>query len=122
MNVKVALVALALCSAVLCSAGIGSAGLWPAGAHARGAPPLKNPAVLNIGFVCRWQDRCIRKQEGAMGHALKYVEKYRPPTWRIQLCNRNASRGGTRVDWIGFDNCVRNASLRPPPPQRKRRR
>ena len=111
-----------LFAVVLCSACAGWAGLWPAAAHARAAPPLRNPAVLNIGFVCRWQPRCIRKQESAMGVALRYVQYSRPATWRIQLCNRNASRGGTRVDWIGFNNCIRNPSLRPPPPKRKRRR
>jgi hypothetical protein len=99
--------------------------LWSAGAAAHvNAPPLKNPAILNIGFVCRWQTSCIRKQENAMVHSLKYVEKYDPPAWKIQLCNRNASRNNTRVDWVGFSNCVRNPTLRPPPPKitRKRRR
>ena len=98
--------------------------LWPAGAVAHiNAPPIKNPAILNIGFVCRWQTSCIRKQKNAMEHSLKYVEKYDPPTWKIQLCNRNASRNSTRVDWIGFSNCVRNPALRPPPRvTRKRRR
>ena len=116
MNWKVALVA-----AVLCSAVVGLTGLWHAAAHARAAPPLKNPAVLNIGFVCRWQPHCIRKQEIAMGVALRYVQTYRPASWRVQQCNRNASRGGTRVDWVGFNNCIRNPSLRSSP-KRKRRR
>jgi hypothetical protein len=120
MDWKVAWLAVALCSA-----GAGSAGLWAAAAQARGAPLIRNPVVLNIGFVCRWQDRCIRNQQRAMRRALKHVAKYPPATWRIQLCNRNASRGGTRVDWIGFNNCIRNQALRPPPPpppRRKRRR
>lgn len=108
MKLKLALVALVLC---------------PAGAEAAAQlPPLKKPAVLNIGFVCRWQDRCIQNQQKAMGHALKYVRKYQPPVWKIQLCNRNAGRNGTRVDWIGFNNCVRNAELRPPPPKARKRR
>ncbi len=85
-------------------------------------PPLKNPAVLNIGFVCRWDDRCIGRQKVAMRHSLKYVAKYQPPAWKIQLCNRNAGRNGTRVDWIGFRNCVQNPDLRPPPPRPSKRR
>ena len=109
MNWKAALTAVSLCSA-----GSVCAVPWPAAAQARAAPPLKNPAVLNIGFVCRWQPHCIRKQKRAMGVALRYVQSYRPPSWRVQLCNRNASRGGTRVDWVGFNNCIRNPSLRPP--------
>ncbi|MEO7365141.1 MAG: hypothetical protein ABIW03_02360 [Sphingomicrobium sp.] len=84
--------------------------------------PLKNPAVLNIGFVCRWDDRCIGRQKDAMRHSLKYVAKYPPPAWKIQLCNRNAGRNGTRVDWVGFHNCVRNPQLRPPPPKPRKRR
>jgi hypothetical protein len=50
-----------------------------------------------------------------MKRALKYVRSERPPVWRIQLCNRNAKRGRNRVDWIGFNNCIRNESLRPTP-------
>lgn len=91
-----------------------SAGAWSAGAAANGnAPPLRNPAILNIGFVCRWETNCIRNQAKAMEHSLKYVEKYDPPAWRIQECNRNASRDGTRVDWVGFGNCMRNPILKP---------
>lgn len=75
-----------------------------------------DPVSLNIGLVCQWQRACIAKQRSAMTKSLKYVAKYKPPQWRIHLCNKNASRGGQRVDWIGFDRCVRNESLRPPPP------
>lgn len=114
MSVRVALMAL-----VLGSGGLGLA--VPSPARASAGPMLKNPAVLNIGFVCRWQDPCIRKQKVAMVYALKFVDYYRPPAWRIQQCNRNASRGGTRVDWIGFNNCVRNANLQPPSRKRRRR-
>ena len=84
------------------------------------SPPLRNPALLNIGFVCRWEARCMKRQQHAMGRALKYVRKENPPAWKVQLCNRNAGRNGTRVDWIGYNNCIRNESLRPP--VRKRRR
>jgi hypothetical protein len=77
------------------------------------SPPLVRPAILNIGYVCRWEARCMKKQERAMRGAVKYVRKYRPPAWKLQLCNRNASRGRSRVDWIGMNNCIRNPNLRP---------
>ena len=114
MNLKFALVALLAFPA--------GAILGPSGADAATQlPPLKNPAVLNIGFVCRWDDRCINRQKEAMRDSLKYVAKYQPPTWKIELCNRNAGRNGTRVDWIGFRNCVANTDLRPPPKAKKHR-
>ena len=112
MRLKIALAALALCSG----------GAMSASAQAgTKLPPLRNPALLNIGFVCKWQARCIRRQQNAMARALGYVRKYRPAAWKIQLCNRNAGRNGTRVDWIGFNNCVRNPALRPPPTRKRRR-
>lgn len=85
-------------------------------------PPLKDPVFLNIGFICKWQTRCIKNQQRAMKRSLHYVKKYRPPAWKIQLCNRNASRRPGRVDWIGYYNCLRNTALRPPPPRRVIRR
>ena len=106
----------------LAAVALGSVGALTSDSLAAKTPPLRNPALLNIGFVCRWQSRCIRTQQRAMERALKYVAKYRPPTWKIQLCNRNSARNGTRKDWIGFDNCVRNAALRPPPKRTRRRR
>jgi hypothetical protein len=80
------------------------------------AAPLFDPVKLNIGLACQWQQRCISQQERAMKRSLKFVRKYQPPTWRIHLCNRNAARKRGRVDWIGFDKCIRNTALRPPPP------
>lgn len=77
---------------------------------------LGDPVTLNIGLVCEWQQRCIAAQKSAMQKSLKYVAKYHPPQWRVHLCNRNAARSRLRVDWIGFDHCVRNEALRPPPP------
>ena len=88
--------------------------LVSAGAHAQRLPPIKNPVLLNIGFVCKWQDRCIRRQQAAMNSGLKYLKSRSVPEWKVRLCNRNASRGGTRKDWVGFNNCVRNPALRPP--------
>ena len=111
MKLKFALAAFAL----------GCAGSWPAIADARSKPPpLKNPALLNIGFVCRWQSRCIARQEREMERALRFVRKNHIPAWKIQLCNRNSARNGTRKDWVGFNNCVRNAALRPPVKSRRR--
>jgi hypothetical protein len=85
----------------------------PAGAEAR--TPLGDPVTLNIGINCQWQQHCIKAQTKAMKRALKYVGQTPLPPWHVQLCNRNAGRQRVRVDWIGFDNCIRNASLRPIP-------
>ena len=85
-------------------------------------PPLRDPVFLNIGFVCQWREGCMERQQKAMGRALKYVKKYDPPAWKVQLCNRNASRRSTRVDWIGFNNCIRNPALRAPPARLASRR
>ena len=89
----------------------------PAAAHQ--LPPIYDSTSLNIGMNCQWQQRCIAKQKKAMKKALSYVAKKRPTTWRIQQCNRNAARTRYRVDWVGFNNCIRNAELRytPPPPR-----
>ena len=86
------------------------------GAHA--AAPIYDPVSLNIGLNCKWQARCMAQQRGAMKRAMGFVRKSRPAAWRIHLCNHNAARGRARVDWVGFDNCIRNAALRPPPPPR----
>jgi hypothetical protein len=84
-----------------------------AGAFAR--PPLSDPVTLNIGFVCQWQQRCMAQQKKAMKRSLKTVRKQQQPTWRIEMCNRNASRSRYRVDWVGFENCISNTTLRPLP-------
>ena len=111
-TIKLAFAAVALWSVV---------GL-PAAAEGRAPPPLRNPALLNIGFVCRWQPGCIRQQEREMQRALRYVKKTSLPAWKVQLCNRNAARNGTRKDWVGFNNCIRNPALRPPPPPKRKHR
>ena len=76
--------------------------------------PLNDALSLNIGLNCQWQPRCIRQQRSAMKRALNYVRKAQPAAWRIHQCNRNAARKRNRVDWVGFDNCIRNSSLRAP--------
>ena len=80
---------------------------------AEARPPLLNdPVRLNIGYVCGWQVACIDRQHSAMRKALNYVKRYDPPKWKIQQCNRNASRGRSRVDWIGYYNCIQNLGLK----------
>ena len=78
-------------------------------------PPLADPVTLNIGINCQWQQQCIKSQTKAMKRSLKYVKQAQPPLWRVQMCNRNAGRQRLRVDWVGFDNCIRNTVLRPLP-------
>lgn len=90
--------------------------------EARAAAPITDPSTLNIGLNCQWQQRCIRDHQRAKKRALKYIRKYAPPTWRVELCNRNAGRGRLRVDWVGFDHCVRNSALLPPPPPPPRKK
>ena len=86
-------------------------------AEAKSSAPLADPVSLNIGLSCQWQQPCIKKQTKAMNRALKYLKNEDPPSWRLAMCNRNASRKRNRVDWVGFNNCIRNAELRPPPPR-----
>jgi hypothetical protein len=85
---------------------------------------LHDPVALNIGINCSWQARCMSRQRRAMNSALKFVAREHPPRWRVQLCNRNAGRGGVSMDWVGFDHCIRNTALRPPgsrTPKKRRR-
>jgi hypothetical protein len=89
-----------------------------AAAQSGSMPPLKNPALLNVGFICHWQSSCITKQMRAMRSSLQYVNGHRVPTRQIELCNRNASRNGTRKDWVGFNRCVRNPTLMARPARR----
>ncbi|HEX5258747.1 MAG TPA: hypothetical protein VFW35_08200 [Sphingomicrobium sp.] len=85
---------------------------WQARAYA--LAPLHDPVALNIGINCQWQRTCQRRQQQAMAEARQYVATARPALWRIHMCNKNARRGAASVDWIGFENCVRNPQLRPP--------
>lgn len=74
-------------------------------------PLIRDPVRLNIGIVCSWNSACMAKQDSAMRKALNYVKRHDPPNWKIQQCNRNASRSRYRVDWIGYFNCIRNSKL-----------
>jgi hypothetical protein len=82
--------------------------------EARAPPLFRDPVRLNIGYVCRWQNVCMARQQSAMSDALRYVKRKDPPNWKIQLCNRQAARPRARVDWIGYNNCIRNSKLRKP--------
>lgn len=84
-----------------------------AGGRADARAILHDPVSLNIGVNCQWQSRCMAQQHSAMRHALEYVSMKRPPQARVHLCNRNARRAGNRVDWIGFNHCIRNVRLTP---------
>jgi hypothetical protein len=75
-------------------------------------PPIADGVLLNIGLNCKWQTRCMSTQAKAMKRSLDYVRKAAPANWRIHQCNRNAARSRYRIDWVGFDNCIRNPSIR----------
>jgi hypothetical protein len=95
-------IALRILAAVAASAFVIGAG------RARAAAPLYDPVMLNIGISCQWQQRCQHQQRDAMHDAAKFIAAKHPPLWKIHLCNRNAGRGTARVDWIGFNHCIRN--------------
>lgn len=84
---------------------------WPGRGHA--VAPLYDPVALNVGINCQWQQSCERRQLKAMKQARQFIAKTHPPMWRIHLCNRNARRTAARVDWVGFNACIRNARLAP---------
>jgi hypothetical protein len=104
---KLPIVGVAILMTAAACAGAGAAGT----AWAK-LPPLRDPVFLNIGFVCQWQERCIEKQRRAMKKAIAYTRKYKPPAWKIHLCNRRAvQRRSGRVDWISYNNCIRNPAV-----------
>jgi hypothetical protein len=80
--------------------------------QARPLAPLYDPVSLNIGLACQWKYSCVEAQTRAMKRARSYVARRKPALRQIHQCNRNAARSGGRVDWIGFDNCIRNPRLR----------
>jgi hypothetical protein len=73
-----------------------------------------HPVIHNIGSLCRWQKSCMAQQQLAMQRALNFVAVSRPASWRVHLCNRNASRAHNKMDWAGFDACIRNKKLKRP--------
>src|SRR5258708_34578843 len=97
-------------------------GLLVAGPDVVARPILHDAVALNIGVTCQWQSRCMALQHVAMKRSLSYVTRQNPPSWRVHLCNHNAARGGYRVDWVGYDHCIRNIELKPPVRTKKKRR
>jgi len=80
----------------------------------RATAPLYDPVALNIGISCEWQQKCEQKQRKALAAARKYIAATNPPVSKIHLCNRNAQRSTSRIDWVGFNSCIRNPRLSPP--------
>ena len=89
-----------------------AAAMMFASASASARPLLHDPVELNIGVNCQWQARCMAEQRIAMKRSLAYVSSVRPPHSQVQLCNRNAARGGYRVDWVGYEHCIRNPKMK----------
>jgi hypothetical protein len=89
--------------------------------EAHATAPIYDPVTLNIGINCQWQQRCQRQQTKAMNDARKFIAAYEVPLWRIQVCNKNARRGPARLDWVGFNSCIRNPALVPPATTKRRR-
>jgi hypothetical protein len=94
-------------------------GILGARPHHRVAP-IHDPALINIGLVCRWDRSCIDLQQAAMRRSMQRVAVTKPPLWKLHLCNRNAARGPYRTDWIGFENCISNNRLKRPRSVRRR--
>jgi hypothetical protein len=67
--------------------------------------------LMNIGLNCRWQTRCMKLQQRSMKRALRYVQSGKASSTKVHRCNRNAARGHARVDWVGFDHCIRNPAM-----------
>jgi hypothetical protein len=82
-------------------------------ARARAVAPLYDPVALNVGINCHWEQLCERRQLKAMNTARRFISHKHPALWRVHLCNKNARRGTARLDWIGFDHCIRNPNLLP---------
>jgi hypothetical protein len=72
-----------------------------------------HPVLGNIASTCRWQRACIARQEIAMRQALAFVGQRQTSVRKVELCNRNAARRGRGVDWVGFNNCIRNPKVKP---------
>lgn len=96
---------------VLLTAAFGSLFVGP---DARALARKAHPVVQNIGSLCRWQKQCMAIQHRSMQSALSFVSSTRLPMWRVHLCNRNAARASNKIDWVGFDACIRNKKLKRP--------
>lgn len=98
---------------------LGVFGLIAAAPAALALAPLYDPVALNIGINCRWEQRCQVKQRNAMNDSRRFMAIEHPAVWRVQLCNKNARRATARIDWVGFNNCIRNPYLSLPSHHRR---
>src|SRR5258705_13773137 len=87
-----------------------------ADAWSNAPPPLYDPVFLNLGFVCRWEARCMDRQDDAMKRALKYVRTKHPPAWRVHPCKHHARGQGAPGRRKRLAQCPAERSPRPPPP------
>src|SRR5258705_2803900 len=82
-----------------------------ADAWSNAPPPLYDPVFLNLGFVCRWEARCMDRQDDAMKRALKYVRTKHPPAWRGQLCDPHHRGQGEHGDSVRIGHFMRCPEL-----------
>ena len=83
-------------------------------AAAQRRPPPVHPVVRNINSLCKSQDSCVQRQWRGMQAAFAYMRAKRLPVWKIEQCNRNAAKQRSRIDWVGFNNCIRNPKVKAP--------
>jgi hypothetical protein len=95
--------------------------LLAAASEARATAPIYDPVALNIGINCQWQQACQRRHTKALKSAQRFIAAKHPPLWKIHLCNRNARRSTSNIDWVGFNDCIRNPHLTRPPARHRRR-
>ncbi len=100
--------------AIRALSGLAALALAACAYHARAAAPLYDPVILNIGINCQWKQHCEHKQRDAMKDAGQFIAARHPPLWKVHMCNRNARRATARVDWVGFNSCIRNSRLGQP--------
>ena len=88
---------------------------WAAAGAAVVPPPgAIHPVVRTINLLCKSQSSCTQRQWRAMQSAFSFMREKRPPVWKIEQCNRNAAKQRSRIDWIGFNNCIRNPKVKAP--------
>ena len=83
------------------------------GSNGAEARMQSHPVMGNIASICCWQRACIARQEIAMRQALAFVGQRQTSVRKVELCNRNAARRNRGVDWVGFNNCIRNPKVKP---------
>ena len=109
----------------LALAGVGAAHAQDNTASTGSSDSAAAPAWPN-GFDDRWYiaptiggyyndtDRNTNSRQFYYGVGVgRFIAATNPPTSKIHLCNRNARRGAARLDWVGFNACIRNSKLSP---------